>query len=273
VDQDPSAARPPEPAPAGRRLAWVNPARCLPSCGHDPTAALVRVNERAEEDPRGAHRVEATALAALRELLAAARAAGHAVRITSAFRGYAEQARLFRSTKEEGRAARPGHSEHQLGTTIDLRLPTSAAIAWLAEHAAGHGFAVSYPEGKQRLTGYRPEPWHIRYVGRDVAEELARRGWTLEELFRQRPELAESGRCDDCPSPLSRAPCGRVTDRGLCRGTVLVWCYEGALAAVDCASSKQTCRTTAEGSPPDCVTPASPVGAPAKEAAGLRDSE
>jgi hypothetical protein len=221
------------------------------------------VNERGQNDPRGAHRVDATALAALRELLAAARAAGYGLKIASAFRGYPEQTRVFSSTKEEGRAARPGHSEHQLGTTVDLRLPSSAAIVWLAEHAPAHGFALSYPEGKQRLTGYRPEPWHIRYVGPEVAGELARRGWTLEELFRHRPELGESGSCGDCPSPLSRAPCGAVTEQGRCRGTVLHWCYEGALAAVDCAASKQICGAPAGGGPPNCVAPDPRVAAPA----------
>ena len=158
---------------------------------------------------------------------------------------------MFRTIKERGRAARPGHSEHQLGTAIDLRLPTSAAIDWLAEHAFEHGFALSYPKGKQRLTGYRPEPWHVRFVGRELADELHRRGSTLEELFRARPDLGESGACDDCPAAASRRPCGAVTAAGACQGTVLSWCYDGALAAVDCAVSEQTCPAAGD-SPADC---------------------
>ena len=141
--------------------------------------------------------------------------------------------------KERGRAARPGHSEHQLGTAIDLRLPTTAAIDWLGEHAFEYGFALSYPPGKQRLTGYRPEPWHVRFVGREIAAELHRRGGTLEELFRARPELGESGSCEDCPAAISRKACGEITAAGACEGTVLTWCYDGALAAVDCAVSEQ----------------------------------
>jgi D-alanyl-D-alanine carboxypeptidase len=188
----PTADQTPAPAaasPAPARLAWVNPARCLSSCAFDPGDTLSRVNEHGVADPNGRHRVDATALAALRELLAGARAAGHVVKISSAYRSYDDQVRVFRTTKEKGRAARPGHSEHQLGTAIDLRLPTTRAIDWLAEHVAAYGFVLSYPPGKQRLTGYRPEPWHVRFVGTAVAAEVVA-GGSLEELFRRRPELA-----------------------------------------------------------------------------------
>jgi LAS superfamily LD-carboxypeptidase LdcB len=252
-DSETDTAAPATPPPEARRLAWVNPARCHQSCAYHPGDALRRVGDLAAPDPRGSHRVDAAALPPLRDLLAAARAAGHAIRITSAFRPYDEQLKVFRTTKEKGRAARPGHSEHQLGTAIDLRLPTSAAIAWLAEHAPAHGFALSYPPGKQRLTGYRPEPWHVRFVGRELAEELRRRGWTLEELFRARPDLAESGTCQDCPSRASRMACGRTTERGSCRGTVLTWCYQGSLAIVDCAVSHQECGHSPDAGLPDCL--------------------
>ena len=242
----------PAGAASGARLAWVNPARCLAMCASDPQGVLVRLDDRGQPSARGKHRVEEAAAVALNALLSVARDAGFKLRVNSAFRSYREQARVFRSAKERGRAARPGHSEHQLGTAIDLRLPSSAAIAWLADHAFEHGFALSYPEGKQRLTGYRPEPWHVRFVGRELATELHQRGLTLEELFRARPELGESGLCDDCPLAISRAACRGVTEAGACRGTVLSWCYDGALAAVDCAVSDQTCGPADGGGPPDC---------------------
>jgi LAS superfamily LD-carboxypeptidase LdcB len=243
-----------ESAPAPERLAWVNPARCLAVCAADPAAPLQRLDERAAPSPRGKYRVVAAVVAPLGALLAAAREAGFRLRLSSAFRSYKEQARLFRSIKERGRAARPGHSEHQLGSAIDLRLPSTKAIDWLAEHAFTHGFALSYPPGKQRLTGYRPEPWHIRFVGGALAAELHQRGWTIEQLFRARPELGESGSCGDCPAASSRTRCGTVTDIGDCQGTVLTWCYDGALAAVDCAASQQTCGRGDDGGPPDCRT-------------------
>ena len=219
----------------------MNPARCLASCDHDPSETLVRVDDSGIAAEQGTHQVDGSVQPALRDLVAAARAAGHNVRVASGYRSYKEQAKLFRTMKQIGRAARPGHSEHQLGTAIDLRLPTTAAIDWLAENAAAHGFALSYPEGKQRITGYRPEPWHVRYVGRSVAEEVRKNRWTLEELFRARPDQGESGSCEDCPAKSSHAPCGKVTAEGSCRGTVLRWCYDGALATVDCAASQQRC--------------------------------
>jgi D-alanyl-D-alanine carboxypeptidase len=228
-------------APAPAALPWVNPARCLPVCAANPSGPLLRLDDRAAPSPRGKHRVDAAAAGPLAALLEDASAAGFRIRLSSAYRSYREQTRLFRSIKERGRAARPGHSEHQLGTAIDLRLPSTSAIDWLAAHAFAHGFALSYPPGKQRLTGYRPEPWHVRFVGRALAAELHDHGWTLEELFRARPGLGQSGSCDDCPAGVSRAPCGRVTVAGACQGTVLTWCYDGALAAVDCATSDQTC--------------------------------
>lgn len=238
---------PPPPAAPQPRLPWVNPARCLPVCAMDPSASLVQVNERGELAPGGRHRVAAEVQQELQALIAAARASGHNISVSSAFRSYEAQARLFEQIKEAGRAARPGHSEHQLGTTIDLRLPTGAAIEWLAAHAADFSFALSYPPGKQRTTGYRPEPWHIRFVGPELAKELHGSGLILEELFRKRPTLAESGSCADCPLPASRTECGAQTSAGSCAGTVLSWCYDGSLATVDCAVSGQSCGQSPGG--------------------------
>ena len=236
----PEAPAPSEPAPGGK-LAWVNPARCLRPCDFHPGAALVRLDDRGAVAAEGAHLASRQIVAPLGELLAAARAAGHQLRINSAFRSYEEQAALFRRIKQPGRAARPGHSEHQLGTAVDLDLPTDGARQWLADNASALGFALSYPGDKQRLTGYRPEPWHLRFVGREVAGELARGRLALEELFRSRADLGESGTCGDCPAPTSRSRCGRITARGSCRGPILSWCYDGALAAVDCSAFAKRC--------------------------------
>lgn len=219
----------------------MSPARCPSRCDYDPGDELLRINPQGQDDAKGRLRVARSIVEPLRSLLAAALAAGHALRIESAFRSYSEQERLFASIKEIGRAARPGHSEHQLGTTVDLRIPTGAGITWLAQHAVEFGFALSYPPGKQRITGYRPEPWHIRYVGRELAGLLQQRGLILEEAFRAQPSLGESGDCSDCPSPASRAACGAVTASGQCQGSVLSFCYEGVLASVDCALSAEVC--------------------------------
>jgi hypothetical protein len=241
---------------------WVNPARCLPRCAADPQMPLTRLDERGRVTRAGKHRVAAEAVEPLQALLAAAREAGFRLRIASAFRSYKEQARLFRTVKEKGRAARPGHSEHQLGTTIDLRLPSTKAIDWLADHAFEHGFALSYPPGHQRLTGYRPEPWHVRYVGPELARQLHERAITLEQMFRSTPGLGVSGSCTDCPDPLSRSRCGSLTPAGSCQGTVLTWCYDGAANAVDCAQSHEVCQRTDAGEA-RCI-PAEPPSSPSR---------
>ena len=254
---EPTAPAPEEPAPAPPppRLPWLNPARCATPCTYDPGDDLVVVDDQGVADPAGTHRIHRSIHEPLRELVAAARAAGHKLRIESAFRSYDAQAQLFKRIKQAGRAARPGHSEHQLGTAVDFRLPTTAAIHWLGEHAPSFGFALSYPDRKQRVTGYRPEPWHVRFVGDELSRQLSSSGSTLEELFRARPELGESGSCDDCPAPASRKACGAITAAGTCAGTVLQWCYDGALASVDCAASKQRCGRNRGANDYDCLGP------------------
>ena len=118
--------------------------------------------------------------------------------ITSGFRKYEIQDYLFNLyTETMGLAeasrvsALPGHSEHQLGTTMDLTgssigfASTSKLMSsniegnWLEENAHKYGFVMSYPEGKESITGYSYEPWHYRYVGVDVAEAVKDSGFTL----------------------------------------------------------------------------------------------
>jgi zinc D-Ala-D-Ala carboxypeptidase len=136
------------------------------------------------------------------ELAAAALADGHDIRIRSAYRSYEEQAWTFNywidvygEQEARRRSAPPGHSEHQLGTTIDV---TTADVAWeldqqfhmtpggawLMEHAHEYGFALSYPEGGEAITGYIHEPWHWRYIGIDAARAWHASGLTLVEFLK-----------------------------------------------------------------------------------------
>jgi LAS superfamily LD-carboxypeptidase LdcB len=122
--------------------------------------------------------------------------------VTSGFRKYEIQDYLFNLyTETMGLAeasrvsALPGHSEHQLGTTMDLTgssigfASTSKLMSsniegnWLEENAHKYGFVMSYPEGKESITGYSYEPWHYRYVGVDVAEAVKDSGLTLGEYL------------------------------------------------------------------------------------------
>jgi D-alanyl-D-alanine carboxypeptidase len=111
----------------------------------------------------------------------AARSDGVTLLVASTYRSYAYQAEVWdRSVKEDGLAqteasvARPGHSQHQLGTALDFG-PISDAFAetkaslWLTANARRFGFSLSYPKGMTGVTGYRWESWHYRYIGKAAA--------------------------------------------------------------------------------------------------------
>lgn len=187
-----------------KRLPWVNAERCLAPCAFEPSPLVdVDVLARTVQGSPGGLKLLAEAQPALQRWLAAASQQGHRVELSSAFRSYDDQVRVFMTTFEAGRAARPGHSEHQLGSAVDLRYDSSAAERWLAETAADYGFVQSYPSGKASVTGYPAEPWHFRYVGAEVARLVEQSGLTLEELFRQHGSLQPPGDCGRCSSPLS----------------------------------------------------------------------
>ena len=87
-------------------------------------------------------------------------------------------------------SARAGHSEHQTGYCFDLNtIDDSFAFTnegkWVDNNAYLYGFIIRYPKGKEELTGYQYESWHLRYVGKDLAKVLYNNGdWiTMEEYF------------------------------------------------------------------------------------------
>ena len=128
----------------------------------------------------------------LRALAAAARADGVTISVDSAYRSFDQQVAAFTSYvsgySEEAAlrtVARPGHSEHQLGTTLDFE----GDLAWLASKAPGFGFVMSYSaDASPDRTCYRHEAWHYRYVGRAVAARVVSSGLSLREwLWRKQP--------------------------------------------------------------------------------------
>jgi hypothetical protein len=149
----------------------------------------------------GGGQVRALVKADLSAMAAAAAAAGAPLAVASAYRSYATQVSTFAywvKTSGEKAAllssARPGHSEHQLGTALDF---TSAgggapwdyadwalqpAGAWMAAHAWEYGFINSYPQvGSPALTCYQYEPWHYRYFGRPQAAAMHASGLTSRQ--------------------------------------------------------------------------------------------
>ncbi|HEY8238478.1 MAG TPA: D-alanyl-D-alanine carboxypeptidase family protein [Candidatus Limnocylindrales bacterium] len=150
----------------------------------------------------GRGKVRAVIAEDLKAMSDAAAAANAAIAVSSAYRSYADQQAVFRSwvarygyKRALQISARPGHSEHQLGVTIDFRsqpddggeLATSwagtPAGKWMKAHAWEYGFLMSYPKGTMALTCYDWEPWHFRYVGRELAAKIHASGLTPREYL------------------------------------------------------------------------------------------
>ena len=141
--------------------------------------------------------LDATTEEAFYRMANAAWSQGILLDIVTEYRSYGEQARLYdyyieveHQSEENTTATKPGHSEHQSGFAIDANTlnpgfeDTEEGI-WLNAHCAEYGFIIRYPADKVDKTGYKFEPWHIRYVGTDLASKLYKDGkWTtLEEYF------------------------------------------------------------------------------------------
>ena len=139
--------------------------------------------------------LDPTCQAQFNKLAAAAAQEGLNIYLSSGFRSYDYQAQIYNNyVARDGQAAadtysaRPGYSEHQSGLAIDVNqiddsfIGTPEAI-WLENHCHEFGFILRYPQGKQHITGYKYESWHIRYVGTDLSYQIHDSGLTLEEFF------------------------------------------------------------------------------------------
>lgn len=156
--------------------------------------------------------IKDAALAAT-DLFVCAKTFGHTLFGISGYRSYARQKELYEqagSNKHPGSidtaqshtapntgkswptVAAPGTSEHQTGLALDVSSPSvglelkesfseTSEGRWLKDYAPIHGFILRYPRGKENITGYAFEPWHIRYVGKSLALYLTLTGMTLEE--------------------------------------------------------------------------------------------
>lgn len=146
------------------------------------------------------HRMRAEAASAFAKLQSSASAAGHVLTVESGYRSYNTQVATYNrwvnelgKTEADRQSARPGHSEHQTGLALDVGgdgcnveecFGSKPSGIWVAAHAHEYGFIVRYPDGKEHVTGYLYEPWHLRYVGAALATEMQRTGvTTMEEFF------------------------------------------------------------------------------------------
>lgn len=147
--------------------------------------------------------VNSEAKAAFDEMQAAAADEGLNIYISSGYRSYDYQAGLYqRYVDKDGKAeadrysARPGHSEHQTGLAFDLNsIEESFADTkegkWVLRNCYKYGFIIRYPADKEEITGYKWEPWHIRYLGKETAQSVYDSGLCLEEYLGITSQYAE----------------------------------------------------------------------------------
>ena len=123
---------------------------------------------------------------------------GYRVIAVSTYRDYEYQNKLYNIYVDEKGieyadkcSARPGHSEHQTGLAVDVEgsnrdydeFENSKEFIWMKENAYKYGFILRYPKGKEKITGFKYEPWHYRYVGKNVAKTIYDEKLTLEEYY------------------------------------------------------------------------------------------
>lgn len=181
-----------------------------PLAGDDLLAAVSKLTTLGEYDPADLvylpshltnreRRLRKEAADMLSAMAAAAAEDGVRLLVVSAYRPYASQERIFNNyaakhgvERANRFSARPGQSEHQLGTTVDFggtKVDFEAEFAntdsgrWLKENAHRFGFALSYPRDAEHITGYIYEPWHYRYIGVEAAARWHDSGLTLFEYI------------------------------------------------------------------------------------------
>lgn len=139
---------------------------------------------------------------AIEKMFDGAKSEGYVLKVVSAYRSYERQEAIYNNNiRKKGKestdavSATPGCSEHQtglcadvssdsVGCTIEQDFGDSPEGKWLAQNSYKYGFIIRYPEGKSDITGYSYEPWHIRYVGNNLAKYLYDKNITLEEYYK-----------------------------------------------------------------------------------------
>lgn len=157
---------------------------------------LVVANVRSD----GEVRLEQETSKMLEKLFAKASEQGVNLFLVSGYRPYKYQSKIYENSLKVCGAeytnqyvAKPGASEHQTGLAADISSVNNRELTeqfentkegqWLIKNAYDFGFILRYLKGKESITGYGYEPWHIRYVGKEVAKEIQNSGLTLEEYL------------------------------------------------------------------------------------------
>lgn len=147
--------------------------------------------------------LDRTLMSAWRTMQADASSQGLNIYIASAYRSYSYQVNLYNSyVARDGKAAadtyssRPGNSEHQTGLCFDLNsiddsFGDTAEGRWVNDNCYKYGFCIRFPKGKDAYTGYQYESWHLRYVGKDIAEKLYQQaiGFHLKNILESQANI------------------------------------------------------------------------------------
>ncbi len=177
----------------------------------DPVSIWVVVNKTRPFNPKeyapadltsvgGGQQLRSEAAQSFKAMQDAAKAQGLTIGALSGYRSYATQVSVYANeVKAHGQAvadtqsARPGTSEHQSGWALDVGgggcgiedcFGTTAEGKWVAANAYQYGFIIRYTADKQAVTGYRAEPWHLRYIGTELSVFMHEHSYTtLEEFF------------------------------------------------------------------------------------------
>lgn len=206
-----TASATPTGSPSASKAASASPAAARPSVESSPESLQCLVNKMrpfAQKDWAPSDLVDfegqqlrAEAAQAARTMMDAAKAEGVTLTVSSAYRSYAVQQQTYQhwvsvngQKVADQLSARPGYSEHQTGLAIDFSSPEGCRLEecyedtragrWLAKNAQNYGFILRFPKGQQAVTGYLFEPWHYRYLGKDLTARYAASGAnTLEEFL------------------------------------------------------------------------------------------
>jgi D-alanyl-D-alanine carboxypeptidase len=234
-------------------------------------------------DVAGGGLIRKVAIDDLRAMGAAARKNGSPIKALSPFRSYKQQVALFKSYAGSDYhnfdsaitySARPGHSEHQTGLAIDFgsvgdtgltsNWEVTRAGGWMAKNAWKYGWLMSYPDGKKDLVCYRYEPWHYRYVGRDLARKIHDAGLTIREYLWANFTQVDPA-CVALPAP-------KLTTPGVPRSCAFAIASPSAPPATSGPSpGASPAAASAGASPPVAATPGASAapGSPAGTLLGL----
>jgi D-alanyl-D-alanine carboxypeptidase len=145
---------------------------------------------------RGAQYLRKEAADAFKKMHEDAKKAGLNITAYGTYRSIPTQQRIWENAINSGRTkedvdslnSRGGHSEHHTGLAVDVVINDYSVLdtkeyKWYKDRAHEYGFIIRYPEGKENITGYKYEPWHLRYVGPEIAHEVYSSGLTYEEYY------------------------------------------------------------------------------------------